>query len=172
MSSNRLAIGQSLVSFLQGIQNPGTGQSLYRLVKLGAIFDPSAYTTGGAVCAEVVFNVGKSGPAGSGGNLIGWRIEDNPVFQITSMVDYEADSTAAMVSMLGVMDTLLPTIHSHYQLPSANNPLIPVSSLYSVLEADQNDHGQPIRFPNGHIYYLWSTFVVCKQQYNVQITNP
>lgn len=170
MSSSRQAIGQGLVTLLQGIQNPSTNQALYSYVKLGSLFDPSAYTSG--LWAEVLYFQGKSGPAGSGGNLVGWRIEDNPTWIINTGADYEADSTTAMNSILTAMDVLLPALHSHYQIPAPGNPTQPIASVYSMLEGESNDHGQPVKFPNGHIYFLWSTYVLTKQQYNVTLVNP
>lgn len=169
LNSSRLAIANGLVYLLTNVQNPNTSAALYQGVKLGSVFDPSSFT--GLWC-EVVYASGKSGPAGSGGNLIGWRIEDNPIFAITTGCDYETDSTAAMTNILTAMDVLLPMLHSHYQVPNANSPSAAIASIYSLLEAPQNDRGQPVRYPNGKIYYLWTTYWVCKQQYNVQIVNP
>lgn len=167
LTSNRKAIGQGLVQMLQGITNPSTGEPLYQFVKLGSLFDPSQYTAG--LWAEVVYFQGKSGPAGSGGNLVGWRIEDDPIFLINTGYDYRTDSTAAMEAVLGAMDILLPALHSHYQIGAPGNPAQPIASVYSLLEGDQNDHGQPVRFPNGAIYYIWTTYALAKQQYNVQL---
>ncbi len=165
LNSSRLLIAQSLVAFLQGVQNGAS--ALYAEVKLGAVFDPSPF----ASWAEVTFFQSKSGPAGSGGNLIGWRIEDNPVFKITSGWPYEADSTAGMTNMLTAMDILVPILHSHYQLPNVNSPTQAVASLYSLLE-DQLERAMPVRFPNGHVYLLWETYAVAKQNYNVTLVNP
>lgn len=116
LNSSRLLIAQGLVALLQGVQNTNTSANLYLAVKLGSFFDPSPYSSG--LCADVTFFSGKSGPAGSGGNLVGWRIEDNPVFAITTLADYEADSTAAMTNTLTAMDMLMPILHSHYQIPN------------------------------------------------------
>lgn len=169
LNSSRLLIAQGLVAMLQGIQNTNTGQNLYLNAKLGSYFDPSPFSSG--LCADVTFFQGKSGPAGSGGNLIGWRIEDNPVFAITTIADYEADSTAAMTNTLTAMDTLMPILHSHYQIPNPNSPTQAIASVYSLLE-DQVDRGRPLKYPNGHVYYVWTTFATCKQQYNVEIVSP
>lgn len=169
MNSSRLAIAQGLVQMLEGITDPSTGQSLYQFVKLGNIFDPSGIP---GLWAEVLYLQGKSGPAGSGGNLVGWRIEDNPVFAITTGYDYETDSTAAMTAVLNAMDVLLPALHSHYQIGAPGNPTQPIATVYSLLSGDQNDRGQPVRFPQGKVYYLWTTYALVKQQYNVTIQSP
>lgn len=169
LTSSRLLIAQGLVALLQGITNPNTSQPLYQYVKLGNIFDPSAYTAG--LWCEVIYFQGTSGPAGSGGNLIGWRIEDNPIFQLTTGVDYGDDSTAAMTAVLTAMDILMPILHSHYQIPNPNAPTQAIASVYSLLE-NQVDRGAPRRFPNGKVYYLWSTYALCKQQYNTVLQNP
>lgn len=161
----RLIIARGVVAMLQGMQN--VSNPLYGYVKLGAVFDPSAYTS----WAEVTFLQAKSGPAGSGGNQVGWRIEDNPVFKITSGWPYEADSTAATENMLIAMDIVMPVLHSHYLIPSPNNPAQPIASVYSLLE-DQVERGMPVRFPNGHVYLLWETYCTTKQQYSVTLSTP
>ncbi|SRR6266704_857563 len=165
LNSSRLIIAQGIVAMLQGVQNGAS--ALYGEVKLGSVFDPTPFTS----WCEVTFHQARSGPAGSGGNLIGWRIEDNPIFKITSGWDYEADSTAAMTNMLTAMDILMPLLHSHYQIPAPNNPTQAIASVYSLLE-DQPERAMPVRFPNGRVYILWETFVTAKQQYNVQLSSP
>jgi hypothetical protein len=132
------------------------------------MFDPTAFVDN---WAEVVHYQGKSGPAGSGGNLIGWRIEDNIAFKITSGVPYEPDSTAATVASLTIQDILLPLLHSHAQIPNAANPSLAIASVYSLL-TEQADTSRPVKFPNGHIYLLWDVIVLVKQQYNVTLTQP
>lgn len=169
MNSMRLPIAQGLTTLLAGIQNPSTSQPVYALAKLGAIFDPTGFSS----WVEVVDPRGKVGHAGSGGNQIGWRIEDNILFKVTSGWPYQADSTAAMENMLSAQDIVLPLLLSHYQIPSPNNPAQPIASVYSVLEDDgQTDMSQPVKFPNGVVYLLWTLWVEVKQQYNVLLTSP
>lgn len=166
--SNRLASAQAIVALLQGIQNPNTSQALYQFCKLGALFDPSAYTT----WAEVTHFQGKGGPAGSGGNMIGWRVEEDVTFQITSGVGpYETDSSAAQTNMLTVQDVLLPALRQHFLLPNAQSQTIPVQGVYKIL-VEQVDRSQPVKFPNGHVYLLWHCFITVSQQYNLQLQNP
>jgi hypothetical protein len=165
----RLTIAQGLVAMLQGVQNPNTSSALFALVKLGHVFDPSAYATG---WCEVSFSQAKSGPAGSGGNLVGWRIEDNPVFAITSGWPYDTDSTAAETNMLTAMDILMPILHSHYQIPAPNNPTQPIATVYSLLEDQQPEQARVVRYANGKVYILWKTYVLVKQQYSVLLVNP
>lgn len=168
MASSRLAIGQGLVSFLQGVINPNTSQALYGLVKLGAVFDPSNLTT----WAEVTHFQGKGGPVGSGGNQVGWRIDEEVTFLITSGVGpYETDSTAAQTTMLTIQDILLPTLHQHFQLPVSGNPTIAIQSVYSVLPT-QVDRSRPVRFPNGSVFLLWDVPVIVKQQYSISLIQP
>lgn len=168
LTSNRLAIAQGLVSLLQGITNPNTSQPLYGQVKLGAMFNPSNLTT----WCEVVHTQGQGGPAGSGGNQIGWRVDEQITFMITSGVGpYETDSTAAQTSMLTIQDILLPTLHQHFQLPVSGNPTIAIQSVYSVLPT-QVDRSRPVRFPDGHVWLLWDVPVIVKQQYNVVLQIP
>lgn len=169
MASMRLAIAEGIVAMLQGIQNPNTSQPLYQYVKLGHMSDPSQFS---GLWADVAYVQGKSGPAGSGGNLIGWRIEDNPIFAIQTGADYEADSTAAMTNVLTAMDILLPVIHSHYQIPAPGNPTQPIASVYSLLVEGPNDRALPLRYPNGKVYYIWATYITTKQQFNVNLVNP
>lgn len=169
MGSNRKLITRGIQAWLQTVQDPGTNQALYQYVKRGHILDPSQFS---GLWADVVFFQGKSGPAGSGGNLIGWRIEDNPVWIIETGYPYEADTTAAIDAAMNAADVLLPAIHSHYQIPNPDIPAQPIGSVYSVLENDQNDRGQPVLYPNGHVYYIWNTYITVKQQYNVQIVSP
>lgn len=170
LNSSRLVIAQGIVLMLQGVMNGsnplyGPGASA---VKLGAMFDPTPFTTG---WAEVTFHQARSGPVGSGGNMVGWRIEDNPIFRITSGWRYDTDSTAATTSMLTAMDILMPILHSHYQIPAPGNPTQPIASIYSLLE-DQPERAMPVKFPNGDVYLLWETYCTAKQQYNVTIVNP
>ncbi len=165
LNSSRLAIANGIVAMLQGVMNGAN--PLYNYVKLGAVFDPTPYTS----WAEVTFHKATSGPVGSGGSLVGWRIVDDPIFRITSGWDYQADSTAAMTNMLTAMDTLMPILHSHYQIPAPNNPSQAIASVYSLLE-DQPERAMPVKFPNGNVYLLWETYCTAKQQYNVQLINP
>lgn len=168
MSSSRLAIGQALTALIAQIQNPDTSVALFQSVKLGAMFDPSAFTS----WCEVTHFQGKGGPAGSGGNLVGWRIEDEITFTVTAGVGpYETDSAAAQAAMLTVQDILLPSLRQHYQLPLSTDPTQPVASTYSML-IEQIDRSHPARFPNGHVYLLWDVFVTVAQQYNVELVSP
>jgi hypothetical protein len=169
LNSSRLPIAQGLVLMLQGVMNTTTGLPLYNYTKLGAIFDPSPY----ASWCEVVDPRGKAGHAGSGGNQIGWRVEDTIVFRITGGWIYDTDSTAAMVSMLTAQDILLPILMSHCQIPLATNPSQPIASVYNVLEDQgQTDSSAPVKFPNGHLYLLWTLQIAIQQQYNVQLVSP
>lgn len=165
LNSSRLLIAQGIVAMLQGIMNGSN--PLYSYVKLGAVFDATPY----ASWAEVTFLQAKSGPAGSGGNLIGWRIEDNPIFKITSGWPYDPDSSTATENMLTAMDILMPILHSHYQIPNPNAPTQAIASIYSLLE-DQVERAMPVRFPNGRVYLLWETYCTAMQQYNVELVNP
>lgn len=166
--SSRLAIADALVALLQTIQNPSTNKALYQYVKLGNVYDPGAYTS----WCEVTHYQGKGGPAGSGGSQVGWRIEDDVTFIVTSAVGYyEADSTVAEQNMLAIQDILLPALRQHFQLPDANNPVNAVQSLYSML-VEMPDKSHIMKFPNGHTYKLWNIFVTAQQAYNVQLINP
>lgn len=167
LNSSRLLIAQGLQLLLAGVINPATSQPLFALAKLGAIFQPS----GLASWIEVVDPQGKSQPAGSGGNAIGWRIDDTITFKLTSGWPYESDSTAAMVAMFTAQDVLLPLLHSHYQIPSPLNPSQAIASGYSLRE-DPTDKSLPVRYPDGHVYLCWQVFAVVKQQYSVLIVNP
>ena len=167
LSSSRLLIAQGLQALLQGVTNPVTTLPVYQQVQLGAFFNPEVYSS----WAEVAFFEGKSGPAGSGGNLVGWRIDDAVTLSVVSGWDYEEDSTAAMTNMLTAMDIVLPLLHSHVVIPLASNPAVGIASVYSVLE-EQPDRAIPVRIPNGHVYLLWHVYVMVKQQYNVTLTSP
>ena len=169
MASNRLLIGQGLVALLAGIINPTTNQPIYGTAKLGAILDPTPYSS----FVEVVDPRGKLGHAGSGGTVIGWRVQDEVMFKITSGWDYEQDSEQAMINMLTAQDIVLPTFASHVMVPDPNNPSQPVASVYELLEDNgQTDQAVPIRFPNGRVYICWSFWAIIKQQYNVLLSIP
>lgn len=169
LASSRLAIAQGMQLLLQGVTNPATAQLLYQDVKLGAYFGNTMQNF--ASWAEVSFFEGKSGPAGSGGNLIGWRIEDALTLSIISGWDYEVDSTAAMTNALTAMDILLPLLHSHVVIPSPGNPAQGIASVYGVLE-EQPDRAIPVRMPTGHVYLLWHVYAVVRQQYNLTLVSP
>lgn len=168
MSSRKLIV-KGIVEWLKTVQNTNTGSNLYQFVKEGHVLDPSAYT---GLWAEVTYAHGRSGPAGSGGSGIGWRIEDNPVWAIGTGYPYDPNTTTASENIHEAMDMLLPAIHSHYKIPNPNNPTQPIGSVYSVLVADQNDNGAPVTFPNGRVYYMWHAYVSVKQQYNVTLVTP
>jgi hypothetical protein len=169
MASNRLAIGQGLVLLLQGIINPATNQPVYGIAKLGAVFDPTPYSS----FVEVVDPRGKVAHMGSGGTQIGWRVQDEVMFKMTSGWEYEQDSEAAMVSMLTAQDIVLPTFASHVMVPDPNNPSQPIASVFSLLEDNgQTDQAVPSRFPNGRVYLLWNFTVLVKQQYNILLSIP
>lgn len=162
MSSMRLLIGEGITTFLQGVIDPNTNQALYQETKLGAIFDPTPFSS----WAEVTFHQGKSGPYGSGGTGIGWRVQDDIIFKVTSGWRYDTDSTAATTSMLNAMDVLLPILHSHVTIPSPTNPAQGIASVWCLLE-DGVDRAMPVRFPNGTVLLLWELLVTARQQYNV-----
>lgn len=166
LNSSRLLIGQGLQALIAGVQNGAN--PLYAGVKLGAYFDPTSLSS----FAEITFHHAKSHPAGSGGQQIGWRIEDDIVWCITSGWDYEADSTAAMTNMLTAQDILLPVLHSHYQIPNPNTPSVAIASLYHMTEWEQQERARPVRFPNGRVYLLWEVYIGTHQQFNVTIVNP
>lgn len=168
MSSNRLGIGQSLLYLMQNMTNTTTNIAVYQLCKLGAIYDP---TTASAFC-EIMHFQGKGGPVGSGGNLVGWRIEDEITFLVRSgFGPYETDSDAAEIAMLTAQDVVLPTIRQHYQLPNSSNITTALASPYRVL-VEQADRSTVAVFPNGHSYRLWSIYVTVSQQYGVTVVNP
>lgn len=168
-ASNRLAIAQGIVLLLQGITNPSTNQAVYSYCKLGAVVDPTPY----ASFVEVVDPRGKVGHAGSGGTQIGWRVQDEILFKVTSGWDYEADTTAAMVNMLTAQDIVIPTFASHVLIPSPANLSQAIASVFALYEDNgQTDQSQPVRFPNGKAYLLWTLWLLVKQQYNVIIQNP
>lgn len=166
-ASNRLAIGQSLVQLLQGVTNPNTASALYGYVKQGHLYDPSPY----AAWAEVTIASGKSGPAGSGGSLVGWRIEDKATYLITSGAAYDPSSSAGEVAILTMMDVLLPLLHSHPVLPNPSNQSVQLPGVYSFL-LEQADQTRIAKFPNGRIYLLWHVRGTVAQQYNVTLTIP
>jgi hypothetical protein len=167
MSSNRLAIGEALVALLASATN-SSSVLIYQDVKLGAMWNPSTFASWCAV-AHVQ---GQGKPEGSGGAMVGWRIDEEVQFTITSgFGPYETDSTAAQTNMLTAMDVILPLLHQHYQLPSAANPSLAVPSVYSVLPI-QVDRSRPMKFPNGHWYLLWSFPILIKQQYSVELVTP
>ena len=167
--SSRLAIANSLVSILQGVIDPVTSQPIYPLVKLGMVFDPGALTT----FVSVWHFRGKRGKAGSGGNQIQWRTEDNVTFILTSGTGpYELNDSTAEAAMLHIQDIMPPAIETHFQLPDSTNPTNAIQSVYSVV-LDQNDVSPPPqRFPNGHVYKIWHQFVTVKQGYNVELVQP
>jgi hypothetical protein len=169
LGSSRLIIGESLETFIQGIINPNTEQPLYQLAQLGAIFDPGTSTT----FAEILHHQGQSGHAGSGGSQIGWRVDDVITYTIiTGVGPYETGSRAAMVNMLTAQDVLLPALHQHYTLPMVDDSGNAVQSMYSLELAPADRSLPPVRFPNGHTYLLHNTFVLIRQQYNVELVNP
>lgn len=166
--AQRLAIGQSIVEVLSAIENPNTNLPLYQLVKLGHVLNPG----NAAAWCEVTILQGMSGPAGSGGNLVGWRIEDNPTFLVTSAAGpYEVDSEAAETAILTIMDVTLPVLRQHYQMPQANNIVQAIPQVYSVL-LNQADRTVIKVFPNGHTYKLWNVLMTVKQQYNITLVSP
>lgn len=168
LNSSRLAIGNALVTLVAGVIDPNTNQALLSLVQLGAVFNPS----NNVAWCEITHLQGQGKPAGSGGNMVGWRIDDETQWLLTCGIGpYETSSSSAQASMLNVQDVLLPALHTHFQIPSAGNPTQAVQSVYSVLPIEI-DRSRPARFPNGHFYLMWSLPVTIKQQYNVELVQP
>jgi hypothetical protein len=169
LNSSREAIADSLVSLLQGIQDPRTNAPIYPLVKLGMIFNPE----NNCPWAAVWHWQGKGDYAGSGGNQIQWRTDDTVDFIITTGTGpYEADSTAAERAKLHIMDVVPPALRTHFQLPNASNPTNAIQSVYSVLLNNVDKTEVPKKFPDGHTYALWHLFVSVKQGYNVTLVQP
>lgn len=169
MTSQRLLIAQGLQLLFQNVSDPTTNLPIYATAKLGAILDPTGLNS----WCEIVDPRGKVGHAGSGGNVVGWRVQDAIAFKITSGWIYEQDTNAAMVSMLTAQDIILPMMASHYLIPNPDDPTKSIGSVYSVLEdQNQTDMAMPIRFPNGHLYILWSFWALVQQQYNITLIVP
>lgn len=166
LNSSRLLIGQGLQALIAGVMNGAN--PLYGDVKLGHIFDPTNLSS----FAEITMANAKSKPAGSGGQQIGWRIEDDIVWCVTSGWRYDLDSTAAMTNMLAAQDILIPALHTHYQVPNPSNTSIAIASLYHLTEWERDERSRPVRFPNGLAYLLWEVYIGTRQQYNVTIVNP
>jgi hypothetical protein len=164
MSSSRETIGLGLEALLPTIIDSSTSLALFQEVKLGNILDP----TGLASFAEITHYQGQSGPAGSGGNVIGWRIQDQIAFQISCGVPYETDTRTATLASLHIQDVLLEFLHAHPKVPNPNDPTFAIASVYSLLE-DHPDRSRPVPFPNGKVYLMWWTFAVVQQQYNVTL---
>lgn len=168
LDSSCLPIAESLVALIQTFQNPATGLPLYQYVKLGSIFDPTPYQT----FCDLTYFQGQGGPAGSGGNEIGWRIDDQVVFQLSSgFGPYQLDSTAAEKSMLATRDIVLPLLRKHFQLPNGSNPSNAVQSVYRIL-VQQADRSHPVKFPGGNVYKLWYVWILVSQNYNVELVQP
>jgi hypothetical protein len=169
MTSIRLAAAQSLLSLLSGMTNPTTNAPLFGVTKLGAIFDAGQSAT---TWAEIIHHQGLSVHEGSGGNTIGWRIRDTCTFRITCGAGpYQLDSDAAQISMLTIMDVVLPALHEHYQLPTSGNPTVPLPFVYSVL-TDQPDRSMPVRWPDGNIWLQWDLSVQVASAYSITLTSP
>lgn len=169
LNSSRLAIANALVTLLAGIQNTTTSTLIYQYVKLGATFDPGAATS----WCDVIHTQGKGQPAGSGGPAVGWRIDDEVTFMLTTGVGpYETNDSTAQADMLTIQDILLPALHQHFQLPDSSNPANAVQSVYSILLQNVPDRSVPMRYPNGHVYLLWHVPVIVKQQYNIELVQP
>lgn len=168
LSSSRRAIGKALVALVATFTDQSTGLPAYGYTKLGATFDPGANTT----WCDVAHFQGEGKPAGSGGNQIGWRIDDVVTFMLTTGVGpYETNDSTAQDTMLNIQDIVLPALHTHFQLPDASNPTNAIQSVYSV-QPFQIDRSVPRKFPNGHVYLLWSVPVIVKQGYTITLTQP
>lgn len=166
--SQRQAIANSLVYVLENIIDPNTSLAYYQTVKLGAIYDPGAAVP----FVQVTHYQGKSGPYGSGGNLIGWRVQDEITFLITSgFGPYQTNDTITQNGMLYAMDLVKPILHSHYLLPDSSNPTNALGSEFSFLPIQQ-DRSIVTRWPNGQIYLLWHLPVIAMQQYSITQTIP
>lgn len=168
LNSSRLPIANALIYILQNVIDPNTSAALYPLVKLGAVYDPGANTQ----WVQVTHLQGQGKSAGSGGNQIGWRRDDEVTFLITSGYGpYQTNDSTSQTAMLYAQDLLLPALDTHFQLPNASNPTNAVQSVYSVLPTPV-DRSQPLKFPNGNVYLLWHVPVIVKQQFNVALVQP
>ncbi len=168
LNSSRLPIAKALVALIKTFQNPDTGLPLYQNVKLGSTFDPSPYS----IFCDVTHSQGQGGPEGSGGDMVGWRIDDQVAYQVTSgFGPYQLDSTACETSMLYTQDIVLPLLRKHFQLPDSTNPSNAVESVYRIL-VQRPDRSEPVKYPNGNVYKLWYIWILVNQQYNVELIQP
>ena len=166
--SQRQAIANSLIYVLENIIDPATGLKYYQTTKVGAIYDPGANVP----FVQVTHYQGKSAPYGSGGNLIGWRRQQEITYLITSgFGPYQPASDVAQDAMLYGMDLVLPILESHYLLPNASSPSIALPSEFSFLPT-LTDRSIVARWPNGQTYLLWHLPVIAMQQYSIVQTVP
>lgn len=168
LNSSRLPIGKALKYVLQNVLDPATNAALFPLVKLGAVYDPGANTQ----WVQLTHFQGQVKPAGSGGDQIGWKRDDEIIFMITSgFGPYQTDDSIAQENMLYAQDILGPALDTHFQLPDSTNPTNAVQSVYSVLPI-QTDRSMARTFPNGNVYLLWFLPVIVRQQFNILLTQP
>lgn len=151
---NTKAIGQAIVTFLQGIQY--NNAALYALAKLGTITDA---TDVGGVYASVTLQMGVTKRYTN----VGWKIDDSPVFLIESGIDQTSGDTSVIEQqLLDIRDLLVSTF-------TATVSLNGTYEVYDVTLYDAPDKAAFKVYPNGRIYRVHQLLVKAHQQFNVTV---
>jgi hypothetical protein len=147
---NTLAIANEIVTLLQGLQYQSA--PLYKLVKLGAIQDPTDSTPG----AGVFFDTGQTKRFDSG-----WKVNDHPGFKIESIMDLNNATTTEQFLLDGIRDVVIPFFIKQVSLQST-------PGVYVTFLGD-TDRAFYSKLPNGIVYRFHWMWVRAVQQYNVQL---
>ena len=146
---NTVAIENEIVTLLQGLQYQSA--PLYKLVKLGAIQDPTDVTP----CAGVFFESGHTKRFDSG-----WKVNDQPAIKIETIMDLN-DSAATETFLGNMRDIIIPFFIKQVSLQST--PGVYVTFLGDL------DRAFYQRLPSGIVYRFHWMWVKAVQQYNVQL---
>jgi hypothetical protein len=146
---NTNAIEQEIVTLLSGLQYNSV--PLYKLVKQGAIQDPTDVTP----CCGVFFDHGVTKRFDSG-----WKVNDLPAIKIESIMDLN-DGTATEIFLANMRDIVIPFFIKQVSLQST--PGVYVTFLGDI------DRAFFMKTPNGIDYRFHWMWVKAVQQYNVQL---
>lgn len=147
--ANSTAIGQGIVSILQGLQY--NGAPMYNLVKFGAVQDPTDVIRYASITRKD--RITKRFDSG-------WKVNSTPVFEIETGVDM-TDTTQAETQANDIADALTAYFLSHISL-------VNVQGVYVTL-TNMNDQMAYKAYPSGRVYRVSLVYVEAVQQYNVQV---
>jgi hypothetical protein len=164
---NTTGISKGIVTFVQNnVTFTLVGQSApqgYALAQAGAIKDVT--DTLPFLTVEAVSGTSAPFSSGGGGNGIGWRIDEQPVFKLTSGVDYSV-ATIAEENILFIRDALTLLLNSYYVLGGPQNPA-GIPNVYEARMVPNSERYLYLHMGHGVIYRVHEVQLRVKQQYNI-----
>jgi hypothetical protein len=165
---NTTGISAGIVTFVQNnVSFTLVGASApqgYALAQAGAIKDVT--DTLPFLTVEAVSGTSEPYKSGGSGNGIGWKIDEQPIFKLTSGVDYSV-ATTAEANILIVRDALVLALNSYYTLGGPQNPQ-GIPNVYEARIVPNSERYLYLHMGHGVVYRVHEVQLRVKQQYNIQ----